>query len=109
MGPMCPRIGRCSQGAIAVFLRVICTVLFWTLPACQKSATPVALSQMAAPAQTAPTATQPDKPAAMPVQEVPDAINQLLDKLEKSAADLNAFTARITFEKQDNVLDRREI
>lgn len=36
-------------------------------------------------------------------------VEALLDKLERSAGDLTAFTAKVAYEKQDTVLGRREV
>lgn len=41
--------------------------------------------------------------------ESPDPVHEILDRLEASAADLDAFTATIFYETFDELLDRREI
>lgn len=42
-------------------------------------------------------------------QELPKHLDALLDRLEASAEDLVGFTAKITYHKYDDLLDRREI
>ncbi len=59
------------------------------------------------PAKPAAPAAQP--PAAPPGPQLDPAVDDLLTKLEKSATDLNSFTADVTYEKEDVVLGRREL
>lgn len=66
-----------------------------------KAAEPPASAPSAATRPAEPATTKPAAPA------TPD-VGALLDKLEKSSADLNAFTARMTYEKFDQVLNRKE-
>ena len=79
------------------------------MAACQGSpgAPPAATSTQ--PAQSAPAArvdgAQAPPPTAIPVDP---SVNELLDRIEKSAADLNSFTAKIVYQKEDAVLGRKE-
>jgi hypothetical protein len=50
----------------------------------------------------------PQDPAASQPPAAANPVESLLDKLERSAADLNAFTAKVTYDKQDAVLGRPE-
>jgi hypothetical protein len=67
------------------------------------------------PGDEKPQATQPaSAPQANPAPTAISAsidprVDALLDRLERSAADLGAFTARIIYEKQEELLGRKEI
>lgn len=60
------------------------------------------------PAPSNPQQPPPQEPAAAQPTVRGNPVDSLLDKLERSAADLNAFTAKVTYDKQDAVLDRLE-
>src|SRR5437773_10541499 len=85
--------------------------LIWLVGACQAQSQPAGQkSGESSSTPAAQPATQPvtvtSAPAAAPVSP---AINDLLDRLEKSASDLKAFTAKITYEKEDAMLGRKEL
>jgi hypothetical protein len=67
----------------------------------------------ATPPASQPQESPPDQsPASAPAPQIAPQLDwdveTLLDKLERSAADLNAFTAKVTYQKEDSVLGRLE-
>lgn len=63
----------------------------------------------AEPAQAEEIVVPQDVPAGVPQPQIPAELNALLDELEASAEDLHAFTAEVTYEKQDAILGRKEL
>lgn len=119
-------------------LLISLTLGMWWMQACvpavevaapADAASSVAPSPSPAPADTDTAATQPttnppvpvappaepevvipaDVSPAVPQPQLPVEVNNLLDQLEQSAADLQAFTADIQYEKEDVILGRREL
>lgn len=90
---------------------VMSACLMW---ACQPAEPTTPADHAAAPApslQTQPQSQPQSQPASRAAGTPSDAdlVNALLDKLEKNAADLQAFTAKIAYEKEDAVLGRNEL
>lgn len=85
------------------------SLLIWVLmflPACRGDEPASAPQTQSAP-PTAPAPAAATQTAPSP--QVSPQINDLLDRLERSAADLSGFTADIAYEKEDATLGRREL
>lgn len=50
-----------------------------------------------------------DVPPDVSTPQLPAEVNDLLDRLEKSAADLQSFTAEVQYQKEDALLGRKEL
>ena len=92
-------------------VKLIFTMLIGLFQGCQ----PGAAMPQTQPAATAPQPPQappdvaPAPPGDAPKPELSDKVNRLLEQLEKNAKDLNAFTAKVMYEKEDAMLGRKEL
>lgn len=101
-----------------MLMKLMIPLLLWVIASCganvmkadSQEKPPAAIEP--APAQAPPQDGQPvipqDVPAGAPTPQIPAAVNDLLDRLETSAADLRSFTADIRYEKEDPLLGRKE-
>ena len=108
-----------------MFMKMMIPMVMWLIAACGPANSDATASQASPPTAPEPaTPQQPpqvppdnggqpvipqDVPADAPKPQIPDAVNDLLDRLEKSAPDLKSFTADIRYEKEDPLLGRKEL
>jgi hypothetical protein len=102
-------------------MKLMIPLMMWLTVACGPANVASNNSQEKPAAPSPPAAPQPppdkggqpvvphDVPAGAPKPQIPAAINDLLDRLEKSAADLRSFTGNIQYEKEDPLLGRKEL
>ena len=96
--------------------KLIFAMLMGLIQGCQVNA---AASQTQPAASTAPAHPAQSQPASQPIAkddgakpaqpQLSEKVNDLLEKLQKNAIDLNAFTAGVMYEKEDAMLGRKEL